>query len=163
MKNILILTNRTSLLTVGHFLAFPTPPYHSSLLITVSVSTKKLNRHGSFSVTQWVTQHTSFPFIFTFKCSLQWLIGLAQDWLLLHPLYGAPTNIPVGYPIAALCHRAPSALDLQVWHKLMIQQFINQTDIGVDLLSPGSDHLISLMNTMRDIKYFPSFVGTLKW
>lgn len=59
-------------------------------------------------------------------------IGLVRGlWLLLFPGYWAITGSALGYHIAALCHRDPVALDLQVWPHPMLQQFIDLVDVGV--------------------------------
>lgn len=38
-------------------------------------------------------------------------------------------------PVAALCHGAPAALDLQVMSLHMLQQFIDEVDVGVGHLT----------------------------
>lgn len=46
------------------------------------------------------------PYFFTWKCSLQWLIGLVWSlWLLLFYQYRNLTEKPLRYPVVTLCHR----------------------------------------------------------
>ena len=83
-------------------------------------------------MSQDATQHTLGPYIFTCKCSLQWVIGLFWDlWLLFHYLYWNFTRTPLGYPIVALCHRNPLALNLQDKLFHMLQQIIEGVDVNV--------------------------------
>jgi hypothetical protein len=57
-----------------------------------------------------------YPLIFTCKCSLQWVIGLVGDlWLLWHHQYWILMGTPPGYPVVALCHGDPAALDQYDW------------------------------------------------
>lgn len=42
-----------------------------------------------------------------------------------------PTGTPLGYPVAVLCHGDPAALYLQIWPLHMLQQFIDEVDVGV--------------------------------
>ena len=81
------------------------------------------------------------PYIFTWACSLQWVIGLVWDlWLLWHPQWFFP-GTPPGYPVAALCHGDPTALDQQEWPFHMPQQFAEGINIGV---GPLKDSNLSL-------------------
>jgi hypothetical protein len=60
------------------------------------------------------------PHIFTCKCSLRWVSSLFQGlWLLLYCQYWNFTGISLGYPVLALCHQDPAALDMQAqpFHK----------------------------------------------
>ena len=53
--------------------------------------------------------------------------------ILLYSSYWAPTGTgtPLGYPIVALCHGDPVALDLQVQSLHTLQQFIDEVDVWV--------------------------------
>jgi hypothetical protein len=54
--------------------------------------------------------------IFTYKCSLQWVIGLVWGILTFAILSILdPRGSPLGYSVVALCHRDSAALDLQDW------------------------------------------------
>lgn len=46
-------------------------------------------------------------------------------WLLLNYQYLIPIGTLLEYPVAALCHRDPEALDVQIWSVHMLQQFID--------------------------------------
>jgi hypothetical protein len=67
------------------------------------------------------------------------------------------TGTPLRYPVVALCHRDPAALDLQDWPFHVFQQFIDGVDVGVDQLKstgsgPGgswSAHQLSYAQTTR--------------
>lgn len=73
------------------------------------------------------------------------LIGLVRGlWLLLFPGYWAITGSALGYHIAALCHRDPVALDLQVWPHPMLQQLIDLVGVGVGQLVDQVLDLVSL-------------------
>ena len=45
--------------------------------------------------------------------------------------YWIVTGTPLRYPVVALCHGDPVALDLQGWLLRMLQQFIDGVDVGV--------------------------------
>ena len=55
-------------------------------------------------------------------------------WLLLPHQYQVLTGTPLGYPVVALCHGYPEALDLQDWPFLTLQEFIDEIDFGVSQL-----------------------------
>jgi len=62
-------------------------------------------------------------------------MGLIKDLrLLLHPPYWILTGTPLRYPAVALCHRDFAALDLQGRPFQMLQQFIDEVDVGVGQL-----------------------------
>ena len=64
--------------------------------------------------------------------SLQCITGLVQGlWLLLHHQYWILTRTPLRYPVVAMCHGDPAALDLQDRPLHMFHQFINVVDAGV--------------------------------
>jgi len=48
--------------------------------------------------------------------------------------YWIVTGAPLRYPVFALCHGGPSALDLQDWPFHTLQQIIDGVDIGVGQL-----------------------------
>ena len=52
-------------------------------------------------------------------------------WLLLSYQYQTITRTPLRYPVVALCHGDPAALDLQDWPLHMLQQFIDEVDVEV--------------------------------
>lgn len=56
---------------------------------------------------------------------------------MLHFWYCAFPRTPLVYPVVALCHRDPVALDLQVWPLHTLQRFIDDTDVRV-ASGPGS-------------------------
>lgn len=70
------------------------------------------------------------PCIFPSKCSLQ------RGIVWLRPLRSATLSIPVshwtllGYPVVALCHEEPAALDQQDQSLHVIQQVIDEVDAG---------------------------------
>jgi hypothetical protein len=52
------------------------------------------------------------PYIFTCKCSLQWVIGLVWGlWLLWHHSYLILMRLPRSYPVVTLCHGGPALLE----------------------------------------------------
>ena len=59
------------------------------------------------------------------KCSL---------WLLIQYQCCSLTRIPLRYPVVALCHGGPAALDLQDWSLHSLQQFIDGVDVVVGRL-----------------------------
>jgi hypothetical protein len=66
------------------------------------------------------------------QCSLQWVIGLIWDlWLLWHHQYQVLIRTPLGYPLVALCHGDPAALEQQAWPFHMPQTFADDIDFGV--------------------------------
>lgn len=44
------------------------------------------------------------------------------------------TGIPLGFPVVALCHEDPGALDLQILPLLMVQTFIDDIEVCLCLL-----------------------------
>jgi len=73
-----------------------------------------------------------WPSMFTFKSSLQWVIGLIWDlWLLLQSKYWILTETPLGSPVVALCYGDPAALTLQDQPFLAFQQLMDEVDVGV--------------------------------
>ena len=80
----------------------------------------------------------SIPFcsyIFTWKCSLQWVIGLVwRLWLLLHHQYQILTRTPSQISSSSLCHRDPAALDLYSQSLYAFHQFIDGVDVGMGRL-----------------------------
>lgn len=73
--------------------------------------------------------------IFTYKCSLQWVVGLVWGpWLLEHYQYWMPTGSFLRYPVVALCHGDPAAFLLQDQPLLTLQQFTGDADAGLGQL-----------------------------
>lgn len=61
---------------------------------------------------------------------MQGVIGLVQGlWLLLHSQYRVLTGTPLGYPVVALCHGEPAALDVQIWPLCLLLQIIDEVDV----------------------------------
>jgi hypothetical protein len=93
------------------------PPPHS--LIAALLSCNLPTTKEKYFVVEAVVCHSeshSVPFcphFFAYKCSLQWLVCLAQGlWFLLFYQYWNLTGTPLGYPVVVLCHGNPTGLDL---------------------------------------------------
>lgn len=71
------------------------------------------------------------PHIFTCKCSLQY-----ESLVCFKPLASVTLSIlgprgeSIGYPVVALCHRDPEALDLQGQPFYVLQQITDGVDMG---------------------------------
>lgn len=71
-------------------------------------------------------------YMFAWKCSLQWVIRVVQGlWLLLHSGYWTLTGNSLRYPVVALCHGCPAALDLQVQSFHILRKFIDEVVVGL--------------------------------
>ena len=89
---------------------------------TTKIKSKETNKQaetscGSCSVSHCVTQSPFCLNRFTCKCLLQFVLSLVPGlWLLLLYQYWNFTGaLPLEYPVIALCHRDPAALDMQDW------------------------------------------------
>ena len=83
---------------------------------------------------QCVTQFTQYPNSSSCKCSLQWTFGHwfdSKPLALLYHQYWILPRMHLRYPVVALCHGDPAALEEQHWSIHLLQQFIAGVDDGV--------------------------------
>jgi hypothetical protein len=132
-----------------HSTHVPVPPSTCPASLQPPSEKEKKNSCGSCSVSQCVPLYTFLPT----PLYLQMLIAVSPCCV-LRPLASATlsiltlTRIPLGYPVVALCHRDPAALDLQDWLLHALQQCID----GVDQ-SPGPVVETPLEGHISDILY----------
>lgn len=101
----------------------PIPPCPLSTLAAFPIQNKQNKTKpscGSCVGSRWGP--TANPKSFTWKCWLQWVIGLVRGfWLSLHCQYWILTGISLKDSVVALCHGDPDALLLWNWPLLKLQ------------------------------------------
>ena len=91
---------------------------------------QKQSCHESCSVSQF----THYPNSSACKWSLQWTFGHwceSKPLALLYHQYWILPRMHLRYPVVALCHGDPAALEEQHWSIHLLQQFIAGVDDGV--------------------------------
>jgi hypothetical protein len=102
---------------------------------------KQKPKHKNHLVVEAAVYHSAShstslcPHILTCKNSLQWVIGLIGAlWVLWHHQYWVLTGTPPSYPVVALCHGDPAALEQQDWPFHVLQRSTDDVGSEVGLL-----------------------------